>query len=827
MFIGKIGKETHMIKKSREYDKKHNILHDDKGSAIVVVIIAMAFIGILVSVLMYTSLLNYQMKRNNYSAKDNFYSAETVFDEIRMGIQGEVSTAIGKSYQNILTNFDSATSEDKQFRMRYGFLSQIQKDYMVNGDTSKYNLETLYGYLTDATKASAVLETELNGSTYTIYEAADSGAVVKTKDGAVYTEATPLCGSMKLYNGSLVLENVKVTYTDDKGYVSIISTDLRITAPDMDFAGAVSLPSITAYSLVSRDRLLVYPDVNITESASTAKVTVSGSVYCGGLTVGTLPESSNLQTGGVTLNLTEDGSASALSSEKRIVVDGDILVGQGSSLKTDENGELWADAITMNGSGKNAAADKYSTVEFAGNSVYVADDTNINGNGNKFIAGKSGMGGQYIGFGNSSEAAESSAIVVNGTNTEIDVSNLSNLTLAGNAYIGVGTKDSLMQDAPDVLMGQSIAVKSDQIAYLIPAECIGIDKETGEQVKGVTNPMTYDFYESNIANKAGEMYEVSDEKACDALGGKTLKDFGVNTTDGNKTINYQKYFVQGTTGLVYYYVAFDSTSSISKQNANDYFAAYYTNNKSTLDAYSKLYTSGIVLNGDGVYRLHIGGNVVRYSSEGNVLSSSTSADDKNNVAYNQMLNSSQLKYTALCKKLLDNYEQLGASETAASANAYTNLVKESKIEEYYNEVAKDTTVTSDDAMYFTQGNIAACIVGDTYYSETRTYYEYTGSGKDNYSGLIIATGDVKISADFKGTVISGGKITLAKGVTVQNDKDAVETALTITKNVNGQVMQPSEFLVGGSGYIKSSSQTYNEDTVDLGDLVSYENWKKE
>ena len=46
----------------------------------VVVIIAMAFIGILASVLMYMSLLNYQMKVNNLKAKDNFYSAETVLD---------------------------------------------------------------------------------------------------------------------------------------------------------------------------------------------------------------------------------------------------------------------------------------------------------------------------------------------------------------------------------------------------------------------------------------------------------------------------------------------------------------------------------------------------------------------------------------------------------------------------------------------------------------------------------------------------------------------------------------------------------------------------
>lgn len=82
----------------------------------IVVIIAMAFIGILASVLMYMSLLNYQMKVNNLKAKDNFYSAETVLDEIRVGMQSRVSESIGEAYQNILLNYDSASMEEKNVK---------------------------------------------------------------------------------------------------------------------------------------------------------------------------------------------------------------------------------------------------------------------------------------------------------------------------------------------------------------------------------------------------------------------------------------------------------------------------------------------------------------------------------------------------------------------------------------------------------------------------------------------------------------------------------------------------------------------------------------
>ena len=86
---------------------------DNKGSALVVVIIAMAFIGILASVLMYMSLLNYQMKVNNLKAKDNFYSAETVLDEIYGNTDFGIS---GKCVRKCITELQQyqCRGKDKQ-----------------------------------------------------------------------------------------------------------------------------------------------------------------------------------------------------------------------------------------------------------------------------------------------------------------------------------------------------------------------------------------------------------------------------------------------------------------------------------------------------------------------------------------------------------------------------------------------------------------------------------------------------------------------------------------------------------------------------------------
>ena len=106
---------------------------DNKGSALVVVIIAMAFIGILASVLMYMSLLNYQMKVNNLKAKDNFYSAETVLDEIRSYMGTQISESVGNAYENVLQNYSSTSAEEKTSKLRYYFLTDMQSKYMLAG----------------------------------------------------------------------------------------------------------------------------------------------------------------------------------------------------------------------------------------------------------------------------------------------------------------------------------------------------------------------------------------------------------------------------------------------------------------------------------------------------------------------------------------------------------------------------------------------------------------------------------------------------------------------------------------------------------------------
>lgn len=801
---------------------------NNNGSALVTVIIAMAFVGILASLMMYTAMLNYHMKANNLRAKDTFYSAESVLDEIRMGIERDVSLAIQDAYQLVLTNFESTSSDEKWFRMRYQFLSRLQAKCntypgeAVPLDKDYYDLRNLYDYLAN-TQEGTVLETTYKGVTYTLTKNAAGDYV--DAGGSPLTEAPK--GAMVLYEDGISLKDVKVTYTSGSGFVSIIETDLRVRIPNMEFAQAISLPALTSYSLVAREQIVAEP---LAGTVSTN--TIRGCFYAERLRVGSVYDPLAPGSPLAAVNLKLEESATDYNSDKRMVVAEELYIGRGSNLSTDQYGELWARTISMHG-GSNGGT---SELIFGGNDVYVADDLEIDGERNILRAGillpDNTYQGKYIGFGAGDAADESSSIIINGTDTELYLDKLTNLTLAGNTYVGLSSVDAGLQgsegvvndeNVPDIAMGQSIAVKSDQVAYLVPGECIGINTSTGTPVQDhLTNPMTIEEYQTYIQNKEN-VREVSADIASSALGGKKLSDYGI-VTDGAKPM-YQKYFkrVNSKITLVYFYVTFDSGDAESMNMANQYFADYYHANKATLDAYTQLYTKNIQMRNSGsdFYTLHLAGNVERHDSRGELaLDGSTARSDAYNTGYKGQLGISESKFKALCKKLMDVYDQLTIPEREDGANVYTNLVHQGNIGVYSAKVQADTGIADKGAMrYFGSGSEKAVVVdGD---------YTYTGMGNDDFHGLIIATGDVVVKREFHGTILSGGTITLDTNVLVEPDRDAVLRALTYKNTAAGLEFHVTDFLIGGEGYLSGSGKAYADTDINLGELIVYENWQKQ
>ena len=821
---------------------------DNKGSALVVVIIAMAFIGILASVLMYMSLLNYQMKVNNLKAKDNFYSAETVLDEIRSYMGTQISESVGNAYENVLQNYSSTSAEEKTSKLRYYFLTDMQSKYMLAGstDTNYYDLTKFFGTdcLTPEVRSRTVLETtsldDLSDESGWRRIYLDESGTVKVTDrkGLEITAAENPKGRMKLYKDGLGICALRVTYTDDSGYVSVIQTDLRIKVPEIDFSQAVTVPSITGISMIAQDSIQALP----TDPNLPSQNEIGGSFYADRFIVGSTKEGEGSN---VTVDLKEPTDKK--NPDKRMITASELYLGKGATLNADQYGELWAGSITMHGGSPIKAGSK-GTINFNGNGVYVANDLIMSGKDNVFSAGallNEEYTGEYVGFGDGSNG-DSSAIIVNGTNTEIYLNQLRNLTLAGNSYIslktGGGTSGSATNTAgenvSDIMMGQSIAVKSDQLAYLVPAECIGRSTSGGSVLSQKSNPITLEEYNDKIWDVNNnrlrdDVVDVALDVPCEALKGNTLASYGI--TSGN----IEKYFkrLNSKITLVYYYVNFDAGSDSSRSNANRYFRDYYSMNQSTMEAYTGIYTKAIKLReeGSGAYIMHLAGNVAMYDSSAAAgsqekLLDATLTSDGANAGYQALLASDQLKFQALSKKMIDVYEQLLPSEKTDAANAYTNLVNEGEITTFH-AVLNGSTGNKVESKYF--GNTTGSLAEQGYKAViVKGDYTYPEAGFGEFSGLIIATGDVKVTKEFHGTILSGGTITLDQNVNVEPDRDAVLHALTYSRTIvdaagKTQEYHVVDFLNGGDGYLSSNGKSYKNSDINLGDLIVYENWQKE
>ena len=71
---------------------------NNRGAAMIMVIVSIAFIGMLVAMIVYMAYCNYLMKGTDRNAKNNFYSAEKALDVINAGLQQDVSDSMAEAY---------------------------------------------------------------------------------------------------------------------------------------------------------------------------------------------------------------------------------------------------------------------------------------------------------------------------------------------------------------------------------------------------------------------------------------------------------------------------------------------------------------------------------------------------------------------------------------------------------------------------------------------------------------------------------------------------------------------------------------------------------
>lgn len=784
----------------------------NQGFSLFTVLIAVSFVGILGLLVLYIALSNFNMKITDLKGKNSFYTAERALEEIRTGLQEDVGNAMSKAYTQVLESYnvenrsqDSSMDRQRQSEFQDCFITELMRTLRVSKtEDNIYNMERLRRYVDlkyDGSKESLI-----------ITNPAGSAPLMKAvKNVGKNTE-----------NNGVLLKNLKVIYVDEKGRAAIICTDIRLLVPEVQFPTPSTLPDLM--------NMIVVADKGIVcEGTESTPTSINGSIYAGNLP-------SALAADSETSIKVIPGASLNVESGDKVVCKGEISVGLNSTFTSAESVNLWARGLN---------ADSVQNVSLSG-STYFADDLTVTGKNNNVK-----ISGNYYGYGSYESAtsddcvakdqyeksgltgaALSSAIVINGKNTTLDLSDTQKLMIAGRNYIASSkVKANNRSNTNDVATGESLTVKGTQLAYLVPKEVLGASG----------NPLTYDAYLA-LLNGAKDI-SVNWDAAVEAWGGRTLRDIGVDSEKPVQTVFYND-------GFVYFYLNFTDA-----QKSADFMQMYYQNNptvKANMDKYLSFYFGGedsgiTVKDADSYLRYITNGNALSYSgadAQGN-MQQATSVNPGEKILQEQV--GYQNSWYALNRKMITSYDLLNKAvkedaegkthnETDGDRSVYDNLVNEKKMISYIKDTVKDDTgkyvFTASDE----DGGLQA-IMYDNGENGMNQTLKISQSDADKLR-LVVCTGDVEIEAGvkFQGIIMAKGTITLKAGA--QLESAPLEAARVFQAQMSsygdGTSIKPQDFFWEGDKYVLGNSSSSGKkdtlnasDTYSIADCVTYENWKKE
>lgn len=558
----------------------------------VMVIAALAFIGIIVGALLTAVGYSYRLKLQDLNSRDNFYYVEQAMNEIYAGVGSEVVGDMQDAYIYTVENMVVYDFNTKSYVTKSD--ADVQKEFARR--------------FMDYVKTNDKLTNAKIGDTLESYITNDSVVLDRSKIYVDY-EKDPIDASKIT---KIIIKNVTLTRTQnyDKNvasgaYTQTISTDIEIGEPDFDVlfnSTNESYANIFKYSMVA--------DMGIEVIQPTVPLTITGNVYAaadyynkkynestyvvnseGKYTVsdsdkkyvsGIKYNVQGTDADGATTIVTEsadkythgsvtskkysnsianntyynalstmtnpavagsndwydgvlprsmysgiyvDGSDLTIMSDMVIVPGTVAVMNEGSLAIYGKNGnnasasELWADNIVLGGQSKkklNSATDKY---EYEGasavlmTSTYVKDDTELNAAGSNFA-----INGRYFGYGDSTEkdsrvfiptvdtvnfqvevtgadgkvTAEnrghynSSAIIINGQQSTLNLSMTETIFLAGRSYIEL-SKD-VTENESDIYLnanGDQVAEGTQgAIKANVVSETYVFDPDTEDDIDG-------------------------------------------------------------------------------------------------------------------------------------------------------------------------------------------------------------------------------------------------------------------------------------------------------------------------------------------------------
>lgn len=733
--------------------------NDNRGSTIIMVIIVVVGVGVMAAISLWLSIRNFQMKKTDTEVKESFYSAEAVLEQIKAGLQKDVEDAYVTALTVDFENMAGKSQDDREEYFVRNFKSIIEREINPTGGTdSRYSTEKLSSYVDESL-------IDKNKLPYTVITAM-SGSI----ENAI--------GLIENKKNSLVIKGLKIRYVDENEVVSEISTDITIKIPKAGTIETVPIPDVLEYSLIGNEGVVINGTNNI-----------GGSLYAGS------PYSkNNSRTGSKEALLVKNGSNFSMS-DNYLISNGTTTVKPGANLALGENVKYWTENIDV----------ESSIVKLAGN-TFVSDDLTLSGNEPKAV-----ISGVYKGYGevegsdSIDGASSSSAIIVNGKQSTLDLRKAGEVSLAGYSYISTKTYAGVDLQRKNIRMGESIAIKGGQLAYLMPPEWIGT--RNGKSVF-MHNPLSAAEYTSlkySLDENKDNKYKLVNIDIVSERLGKKFSDYGVTTENLSemfRTVVVRPIDGISKEGQIYFFV------NLPSEMASEYYKDFYKTDMERgrqLNAYADFYTKAILTSGDA--NINTAGNYNIYTNKAEGLS------------YRE---GRKVMGKAEIRSYVDTFKALGLK-------LVTNLKKDIKPEDEKRDIF-DNIIDLEKYNALLGGAGLKEVVGkdDKVAVVTNQNYTYDNTVTKDIK-IIVSGGDVTLKRPYSGTIVAKGRIIMENAGNVTNDNDGIVKQLLRepVENIGHlhKIFRNGEAL---SGVSSEEAKTYitEDGSVDVSKLVEYSNWNK-
>lgn len=843
----------------------------DSGAALMFVIIAVAFVGILATIVTRIMAINLNIKSVDRQTKKNFYSAESVMDEVDIAVESLTADAMKKAYVEIMSEYVTtaySTTDQNSIQVRFSYLylkelveklsdgnSSIAADYTMSAGAT-YNIQVIKNKMKD------------------LLEADESSKIVKCWD---YVDDTITSPNMILKfdassggERSLTLKNVRVVYYEvdstGKKKSTWLKTDIKVSAPNLSFESGNIYPEFTKYSIIGDDKV----------SASTLcrNDVVNGSVYAGyeGLSVEGYSGADN-NTDGETLTIGGAGT--------NVIARGDVEVVQGGRLclGTDESDiTVWTENLnTVAGSGSSTGSTAPAKLTVYGN-AYVHDDLSLNSP----YSLVSYLSGNYYGYtfnrDNSTRdntyvnSNYSSAIVLNGKHSSLYMGDsMASILLGGQAYVSRGKYDIASASKKNILLGQSLSVKSDQKFYMVSND---------DLAEGFTNPMSWQTYQTYISDptkgtkiSGGRTPLVSEKyKQLKNLLDKSepVTTYVVSMTQTSSSAN---------SAMVYLYYNFKNYDC-----ANTYFKQYVKNEDLLERIVSSQYLKfdgafdGLDIDMSTNLAIFANSSLITHVDEDKLETIDGTLDDSkettlmaNSIRYASQYKSYQLtltdgnwsEYSAQADsqgyKAFDLYDD-GTVNLKETDTVFDSLMSKTDDGSQYSFVYDAANNPTDNgytsisgygdarikivpvnigsgyvyAIFVAQLDASSIASGksvptDVIFSQAEAV-GFDASDANNYNVMIVSNGDISVTTDVHGIVISDTEVQInATNCTMTAAPAALQAMFSAQKSVESGGATPETDFMTYFKCFENLTFGADESAVDILDIskcVSHANWKK-